>query len=281
MNYWQYDQYVRGCKARPHEELMTGNDVAVIDRDSGVAVWCQIEQALAEEIRTGRWAEGARLPTEADLATRFRVNRHTLRRAIGGLVDRGLVRVEQGRGIFVRENVLEYLIGRRTRFTENVRRVNRSPGGHWIEIDRRRAEREVASSLGVRAGTQVLYLRTLGKVDDRPVSYGEHWFPAKLFPRFDEEYRSSGTGSITRLMEAHGFGDYERAVTKVTARMPDAAESELLEQPRSRPILYVESLNVAASGTPVQASHVRYAADRFQMVFETRAPAAPGFGEPL
>src|SRR3546814_8669073 len=65
---------------------------------------------LADEIRTGQWGEGARLPTEAELAARFRVNRHTLRRAIGGLVDRGLVRVEQGRGIFVRENVLE--IGR-------------------------------------------------------------------------------------------------------------------------------------------------------------------------
>lgn len=253
--------------------------MAVIDRDSGIAVWRQIEEALAEEIRTGRWAEGLRLPTEAELATRFRVNRHTLRRAIGGLADRGLVRVEQGRGIFVRENVLEYLIGRRTRFTENVRRVNRSPGGHWIEIDRRRAEREVATALGVRAGTQVVFLRTLGKVDDRPVSYGEHWFPARLFPHFDQERRSDGSGSITHVMEAHGFGDYERAVTKVTARMPDAAESELLEQPRSRPILYVEALNVAADGTPVQTSHVRHAADRFQMVFETRTLAGPDFGE--
>ncbi|MEQ8817787.1 MAG: phosphonate metabolism transcriptional regulator PhnF [Thalassobaculum sp.] len=253
--------------------------MAVIDRDSGVAVWRQIEETLAGEIRSGHWAEGVRLPTEADLASRFRVNRHTLRRAIGGLVDRGLVRVEQGRGIFVRENVLEYLIGRRTRFTENVRRVNRAPGGHAIAVDRQRAGREIAGALGIRTGTQVVYLQTVGKVDDRPVSFGEHWFPARLFPRFDSEYRTIGNGSITRLMEAHGFGDYERAVTKVTARMPDATEAELLEQPRARPILYVESLNVAADGTPLQASHVRHAADRFQMVFETRPAATGGFGE--
>lgn len=250
----------------------------MIDRDSGVAVWRQIEETLAEEIRAGRWGEGARLPTEADLATRFRVNRHTLRRAIGGLSDRGLVRVEQGRGIFVRENVLEYLIGRRTRFTENVRRVNRAPGGHAIAIDRQRAGREVADALGVRAGVQVVHLQTVGEVDGRPVSFGEHWFPARLFPRFDAEYRSTGTGSITRVMEAHGFGDYERAVTKVTARMPDATEAEMLQQPRTRPILYVESLNVAGDGMPLQASHVRYAADRFQMVFETRPATTPDFG---
>lgn len=250
----------------------------MIDRDSGVAVWRQIEETLAEEIRAGQWEEGARLPTEADLAARFRVNRHTLRRAVGGLADRGLVRVEQGRGIFVRENVLEYLIGRRTRFTENVRRVNRSPGGRAIALERQRADREIAAALGLRAGAPVVHLQTVGSVDGRPVSYGDHWFPARLFPRFEEAYRAEGSGSISALMEAHGFGDYERAVTKVTARMPDATEAELLEQPRTRPILYVESLNVAVDGTPLQTSHVRHAADRFQMVFETRPAAAPGFG---
>lgn len=252
--------------------------MAVIDRDSGVAVWRQIEETLAEEIRTGRWAEGERLPTEAELSSRFRVNRHTVRRAIGGLADRGLVRVEQGRGITVRENVLEYLIGRRTRFTENVRRVNRSPGGHAIALERRKVEREVAEALGIRTGVQVVYLETVSEVDGRPVSYGTHWFPAKLFPRFESAYEGPGTGSITRVMETHGFGDYERAVTKVTARMPDATEAELLRQPRTRPILYVESLNVAGDGTPLQVSHVRYAADRFQMVFETRPSTTNGFG---
>jgi len=252
--------------------------LTVIDRDSGVTVWRQIEQTLADEIRAGQWGEGARLPTEAELAARFRVNRHTLRRAIGGLADRGLVRVEQGRGIFVRENVLEYLVGRRTRFTENVRRVNRSPGGRGMTLERVKSGREVAEGLGLRAGAQVVHLDTVGEVDGRPVSYGSHWFPARLFARFEDIYRSAGSASITRVMEAHGFGDYERAVTKVTARMPDAAEAELLEQPRTRPILYVESLNVAADGTPVQVSHVRYAADRFQLVFETRGAATAGPG---
>lgn len=253
--------------------------MAAIDRDSGVAVWRQIEEALAEGIRSGDWREGARLPTEAELASRFRVNRHTLRRAIAGLVDRGLVRVEQGRGIFVRENVLEYLIGRRTRFTENIRRVNRSPGGRSIELTRMKADREIADALGLRTGTHVVHLKTVSEVDGRPVSVGTHWFPVKLFTRFEDAYQGSGTGSISRVMAAHGFGDYERAVTKVTARMPDATEAELLEQPRTRPILYVESLNVAVDGTPLQASHVRYAADRFQMVFETRPAAVAGFGE--
>lgn len=249
--------------------------MTAIERDSGITVWRQIEQTLADEIRAGQWGEGARLPTEAELSARFRVNRHTVRRAIGGLADRGLVRVEQGRGIFVRENVLEYLVGRRTRFTENVRRLNRSPGGRAVALERGKADRDVATALGLRAGAQVVHLDMVGEVDGRPVSYGSHWFPGRLFPRFEDSYQAAGSGSVTRVMEAHGFADYERAVTKVTARMPDAAEADLLQQPRNRPILYVESLNVAPDGTPVQVSHVRYAADRFQLVFETRPPGDP------
>ncbi len=241
--------------------------MTVIDRESGLAVWRQIEHTLAEEIRNRRWDEGQRLPTEAELSRRFGVNRHTLRRAISALVDRGLVRVEQGRGAFVRENVLEYLVGRRTRFTENVRRANRSPGGRSLSLRRMRAGKEVAEVLGLTPGTAVLRLETVGEVDGRPLSYGTHWFPARRFPEFAAAYEP--THSITRVMEHHGIADYARAVTKVTARMPDPADVEILSQPRTRPILFAESVNVDSDGQPIQLSHVRYAADRFQLVFET------------
>ncbi|WPZ33392.1 phosphonate metabolism transcriptional regulator PhnF [Thalassobaculum sp. OXR-137] len=243
-----------------------------IDRESGLAVWRQIEETLAEEIRSRRWEEGQKLPTEADLSRRFAVNRHTLRRAVSALVDRGLVRVEQGRGAFVRENVLEYLVGQRTRFTENVRRANRTGAGRLVSFKRLRASKEVATVLRLAVGTAVLQVETVGEVDGRPMSYGTNWFPAKRFPDFQEVYNA--THSITRVMEHHGIPNYARAVTKVTARMPDVSEAELLGQPRNRPVLYVEAVNVDPDGVPVQFSHVRYAADRFQMVFETLADGA-------
>lgn len=243
--------------------------VVAIDRESGLAVWRQIEETLADEIRGRRWEEGQRLPTEAELSARFGVNRHTLRRAISALVDRGLVRVEQGRGAFVRENVLEYLVGRRTRFTENVRRANRTPSGRLLSLKRMRASKEIAGVLKISVGTAVLQVDTVGQVDGRSLSYGTHWFPAKRFPEFAVVYDASH--SITRVMEHHGIPNYARAVTKVTARMPDVTEAEILEQPRNRPILFVEAINIDPEGVPVQFTNARYAADRFQMVFETIA----------
>ena len=50
-------------------------------------IWTEIRNDLETDIRLGRFAAGTKLPTEAELAARFGVNRHTVRRAIASLVD--------------------------------------------------------------------------------------------------------------------------------------------------------------------------------------------------
>ena len=70
-------------------------------RPSGVVLWQQLADQLADEIVKHDLPGGARLPPEPELAAQFNVNRHTVRRAVAALAEIGLVRVEQGRGTFV------------------------------------------------------------------------------------------------------------------------------------------------------------------------------------
>ena len=74
-----------------------------IERGRGVALWSQIGDILADDILKGRLPQGQMLPSAQELATRFDVNRHTVRRAMATLEQRNLVRTEQGRGTFVQE----------------------------------------------------------------------------------------------------------------------------------------------------------------------------------
>ena len=104
-------------------------------RGQGIALWRQIAGTLEKEIAGGDLSPGARLPTEADLSARFGVNRHTVRRAMEELKSRGLVRIEQGRGSFVAEDVLDYPVGPRTRFSETIRRQNREPQGRILRLE--------------------------------------------------------------------------------------------------------------------------------------------------
>ena len=239
----------------------------MLQRGQGVALWRQIEQSLAEDIAAGLFSGGERLPTELELSERFGVNRHTLRRAMAALSERGLVRVEQGRGTFVQEHVIDYLIGKRTRFSEIISRQHRKPAGRLLRAFETRAGEEVARELRLRKQTPCIYLESLGEVDGQPLSLGSSYFPAKRFPDLVRIY--SETGSVTKAFEHHGVGSYVRKVTRVTARMPDAEEAANLRQASNRPVLVVESVNVDGNDTPVQFTRSRFAADRTQLVFET------------
>ncbi len=239
----------------------------MLRRGQGVALWRQIEQEIAADIAAGRFAGGEKLPTEPALAERFQVNRHTLRRAMAALAEQGLVRIEQGRGSFVQEHVIDYKIGRRTRFSEIISAQHRQPAGRLLRAYETEPDETAAAELGLRKGELCIYLESLSEADGQPMSIGSSFFPARRFPELIPVYAE--TGSITKAMEHHGVGDYRRKVTRVTAVLPEAEEAVLLRQASNRPVLLIESLNVDGKDVPVQFARSRFAADRTQLVFET------------
>ncbi len=97
-------------------------------------MWSQIAEAISGDISSGAMPAGFRLPTEAQLAARYGVNRHTIRRALEELGDARIIRTEHGRGSFVAEEVMDYRIGKRPRFSEWVRGHSRTPIGEIIDL---------------------------------------------------------------------------------------------------------------------------------------------------
>lgn len=238
-----------------------------LSRGTGVALWRQIAEELEQEISGRRFPPGGRLPTEHELAERFNVNRHTLRRAVSALEELGLVRIEQGRGTFVQGGAIDYAVGKRTRFSENVLRQARAPSGHLIRGERIQADAAVARELGLRKGAPVILMETVRRADDTPISFATHYFPAKRFPRLIESFEE--TGSISAALSEAGVEDYWRKSTRVTARLPDERETGLLEMPRTRPLLICDSVNVDQDGEPIEFGRACFCADRVQLSLET------------
>ena len=236
-------------------------------RRQGVSLWRQIQGALEQEIASAQRAPGSRLPTEAELSARFAVNRHTVRRAMEELEARGLIRVEQGRGSFVAEDVVDYRLGPRTRFSEIIRRQNREPGGRILRVAEIEADASLAEALGIRRGRGVIAVDRLALADGRPVVLGTHNFPAARFARQPELLAENP--SITAALAACGAPDYRRMVTRITARLPTPEEAELLQQSRNRPVLVTEAINTDPQGAVVDVTHGRYAAGRVQLVVES------------
>ncbi len=237
----------------------------------GVALWRRIGRTLAGEIAAGRPEPGARLPTEAQIAARFGVNRHTVRRALEALGRDGLVRVERGRGTFVAEDVLAYTVEPRTRFSELIRRQNREPSGRVLRLVERAladtpADRQIAGALGLEAGAAVVAMERLGLADGKPFSVTLHCFPAARLPGLAAALLACP--SITAALRAVGVADYLRQSTRVTARLPTAEEAALLLLPRTRPLLVCENVNVDVEARVIEFALARYPTPRVQIVFE-------------
>lgn len=229
-------------------------------------LWRQIAHSLAAGIGPGGLRPGDRLPTEAQLAARHGVNRHTVRRAIETLVRSGLVRVEQGRGSFVAEDRIDYTVQPRTRFNEWIRQQNKEPTGRILQIAQVSATTQVAAGLGVPPGAAVALLWRLGMADGTPVSLTSHHFSLDARPGLLDALRTAP--SITAALHSVGVADYRRRVTRVAARMPTATEAGLLRVPRSRPLLVCENVNVDLGGDIVEFGIAQYPSSRVQIMFE-------------
>ncbi|MBV9537699.1 MAG: phosphonate metabolism transcriptional regulator PhnF [Acidisphaera sp.] len=238
-----------------------------VAREPGVALWRQIARTVEAEIASGSHLPGGRLPTEAQLSQRFGVNRHTVRRALEELSRSGLVVVEQGRGSFVAEDVLEYAVGTRVRFSETIRAQNREPSGDPLDLRETVADKVVATALGIRAGARVIRFERLGFADERPVALGTHYFPGARFPGLLAALREAPT--ITAALALVGVRDYRRRVTRIAARLPTAQEAELLRMARNRPVLVTESINGDEAGGTVEFGVTRYPTPRVQIVVES------------
>lgn len=239
-------------------------------RSSGIALWRQIAEDLELDIATGRLVGGDRLPTETELAARFQVNRHTVRRALGELAKMGLINASPGRGTFVAEAPIAYPIGRSTRFSEVIAGAGREPSGRLLSHDRLSATPDVAQWLQIKEGDDVIQVEHIRAASDVPICVATAWFPASRFDGIGEAFAQLRT--ITQSLARFNVMDYHRLRTEISSRLANSIEREALQLERGASVLVVNSLNVDPDGVPIQASHTRFAASRVQLIIEEDGP---------
>lgn len=230
-------------------------------------VWRQIADKLHAEIAAGQLQPGAQLPTESALAARFKVNRHTVRRALSALSSDGFVEAAQGRGTFVADHPIHYPIGARTRFSEIISGQSLQPGGRLIASLSVSADAVLAARLAVEIGTELTQLEVLRVAERQPITIATLWFVAALVPDLIADYAE--VGSISLALERAGFGDYQRAQSLVSTAIVDAHDRGHLKLGAGVPVLIVESINITAEGVPLQFSRSRFSGEAVQLVIES------------
>ncbi|MGV8989040.1 MAG: phosphonate metabolism transcriptional regulator PhnF [Cypionkella sp.] len=223
-------------------------------------IWSSIAEALKAEIGGGSYGPGAKLPTEAQLAQRFGVNRHTVRHALAALAEAGMVQSRRGAGVFVTSAPTEYALGRRVRFHQNVLKSGRTPSRRILRIETRSASAPEAEALALLPGSMVHLVEGVSLADSVPLGLFRSVLPADRFPDFPEAM--TRTGSITAALAEAGVTDYTRALTRLTAKQADAVQAGHLQVPQGAPLMRSVTVNVDSASSPVEFGITWFVGDR-------------------
>jgi GntR family phosphonate transport system transcriptional regulator len=228
--------------------------------------WRQIQHSIEQMIGSGAYAPGDRLPPAGELAQKFKVHRHTVRRAIQHLRDKDLVRVEQGSGTFIREPAVVYSLGRRSRLTTAVLKATRTPLRRVLASAHVKADRRAALALSIPVGRQLRRVDVLRLVDDRPVAVTTYFFP---LPRFEHIHKLiEKTGSISEAFRQLGVSQFARKSLRVKASLPTPSDTKYLNISRSTPLIELFGVNVDQDGRPIQLTHSRLVSAWLDIVLE-------------
>jgi GntR family transcriptional regulator, phosphonate transport system regulatory protein len=228
--------------------------------DQAQPLWQAIALALSAEIARGLYGPGDRLPTEAQLAGRFGVNRHTVRHALAHLGEAGLTHSRRGAGVFVKARPTDYPLGRRVRFHQNLAASGRTASRRTLLLDTRRADPAEAEALRLDPGAAVHVYEGLSFADGLPIGLFRSVFEAARFPGLLAALAE--TQSVTAALAREGLADYTRATTRLTAKIARGTRAALLQLPEGAPLLRSEALNIDPAGQPVESGITWFAGDR-------------------
>ena len=211
----------------------------------------QIKALLLKSLQAGEWLPGQAIPSEMELAARFRVSQGTVRKAIDEMATDNVLVRRQGKGTFVATHAEADTQFRFLRLTAD-------DGGapmlqrRLIDCRRMRAPAEVARLLALKAGEAAVQVRRLLLARGAPLVLDDLWLPGTLFKGLTAERLEAWRGPMYRLFEAEFAVHMIRAEEKLRAVAAGADDAATLGVAAGAPLLSVERLSFTYGDRPVE-----------------------------
>ena len=222
----------------------------------------QIKALLLSRLQAGEWKPGEMIPSEMELAARFKVSQGTMRKAIDELAQENHLVRRQGKGTFVATHAEERTQYRFLRLMPDDG-VDGRLQRRLLECRRMRAPAEVARALELKAGESAVQIRRLLLSAAQPVVLDDIWLPGPLFKGLTAERLGAWRGPMYGLFEAEFGLRMVRAEERIRAVAAGAEEAALLAVPPQSPLLLVERLSYTYGDRPVELRRGLYRTDRF------------------
>ncbi len=223
----------------------------------------QIKSLILRSLQDGEWKPGDMIPSELELAARYKVSQGTVRKAIDELATDNLLVRRQGKGTFVATHAEQHIQYRFLRLLPDAGSLDsQGPAERRIiECRRLRAPAEVARLLNLKTGDAVLQVRRVLSFGGQPAILEEIWLPGNPFKGLTLETLSSDKGPMYALFETQFGVRMVRATEKIKAVAADREAAERLALPPGEPRRSVERLAFTYNDVPMELRRGLYRTD--------------------
>lgn len=234
-----------------------------LDTPAFSPLYSQIKALILQSLQAGEWKPGEAIPSEMDLAARFRVSQGTVRKAIDELASENLVIRRQGKGTFVATHEEQQVQFRFLKLVPD----DGAPGSEGpaerriVECKKARASADIARALGLRSGDAVMQARRVLSFRQVPTIMEDIWLPATPFKGLTAEKLAHYHGPSYALYETEFNVRMLRADEKIRAVGASPEQAGLLGLQVGEPLLFVERVAFTYRDTPMELRRGYYRTD--------------------
>ncbi len=237
--------------------------VAVQPTPAFSPLYQQIKGLILQSLQAGEWKPGEAIPSEMELAARFRVSQGTVRKAIDELASENLVTRRQGKGTFVATHAERHVQYRFLKLMPDSGNASIEGPAERSIIDckRVRASADVARALGLRTGDPMIQARRILSFSGTPTILEDIWLPGQTFKGLTATQMADYPGPTYAMLELDFGVRMVRAEEKIRAVLPDADQARLLQISTEIPLLSVERVAYTYNDVPMELRRGLYRTD--------------------
>ena len=246
---------------------MTTSSAPAVEESNGTRgpafapLYLQIKSLILNAFQSGEWKPGEPIPSEMELANRYRVSQGTVRKAIDELAAENLVIRRQGKGTFVATHSAHHVRFRFLRLAPDTPAEDGSMGAASrtiIEFKRSRTSAELARQLHLRSTDSVFHVRRVLGFAGKPTILEDLWLPANAFKGLSAEQLNADKGPMYALFETKFGVRMVRAEERLRAVLPTQEQAQTLQLSMGTPLLQVERLAFTYHDQPMEVRQGLY-----------------------
>ncbi len=213
-----------------------------IDRASAEPYYLQLARILANQIKSGKYPSGARVPGETELCRTYDLSRSTVRETLRALEQERLIRMVPRRGAFVGGGPINQWT---LQVTEGFLETGSHSAGHQIDTLVLRAEVTelpplAADALGLAKKTRGFVLERLRRIDGKPAIHSTNYLPLDVSAALSGKPVLAGQASLNQTLREAGYSIYA-ARREVAAVAAPPKTAKILQVGRGTPLLLIQS----------------------------------------